>query len=101
MCPPFSYLHIFISIFIIYIIQIITFTMNPNITIVTISGVLFITTGLNMMLHEKVTTIKRKYQLSILVFLDKQLASYLQVTSFKSCYLHGVCFEEALPLFFE
>ena len=53
------------------------------------------------MLHGKVITIKRKYQLSMLVFLGKQIASYLQVTGFKSCYSYRVCFVEALTLFSE
>ena len=35
------------------------------------------------------------------VFLDKQPASYLQVTGFQSYYLYRVCFVEALLLFFE
>ena len=49
----------------------------------------------------KVTTIKRKYQLSMLVFFGKQITSYVQLTGFRSCYLYRVCFTEALPLFSE
>ena len=39
---------------------------------------------LKQMLHGKVITIKRKYQLFMLALFDKQLPSYLQVTGFKS-----------------
>ena len=53
------------------------------------------------MLHGKVISKKRKYHLSMLVFFGKQVANYLQVTGFKSCYLYRVCFVEVLPLFFE
>lgn len=72
------------KIFIIYKIHYVTFNMKPKITFVAINRVFFITNDRNADLHGKVITVGGNF--------GKQLASYLQVTSFESCYSYGLCF---------
>ena len=87
-------------IFIIYMIQIITFNMNPKITFVRTNWVFFITSGLNTYATWK--SYYHKEEISVIyVGLFWQTNSCLQVTGFKSYYWYSVCFAEGLPLFSE
>ena len=83
--------------FIIFVIEVITFIMNPKITFLTINGVFFITSGLDTDIHGKVITIRGNISYLCWSF-DRQLASYLQVTGLRvvTC-MRCAFYVEALP----
>ena len=65
--------------------------MNPKFTFATINGVVFISNGL-----KTDAAWKRYYHRGNISYLcwsfGKQLASYLQITDFESCYCYRMCF---------